>query len=45
MKEMRIQSPYPATEQASEKSQQPTKGGEKSFGQVLKNSIDEVNRP
>lgn len=43
MKEMRIHSSYPPMEKPPDKLQGPTKG-EKSFGQILSTSIEEVNR-
>jgi flagellar hook-basal body complex protein FliE len=43
MKEMKIHSSYPPIEKRSGQVQEVAKG-EKTFGQVLKESIDEVNR-
>ncbi len=43
MKDLKIHSSYRSIEKLTDKSEHPTKG-DKSFGQILKNSIEEVNR-
>ena len=43
MKEIRIESPHSTVQKAADKVQKPGKG-EKTFSQILKASMDEVNR-